>query len=258
MSEPSPGIAARAARFAALGDPVRLAIVDELAVSDLAPVELRRLTGIESNLLAHHLDVLEANRLISRHRSSGDGRRRYVRLEHDSLPSLNGGRQLTLGGALFVCTHNSARSQLAAALWAQLTGIDAISAGTSPADRIHPGAITSARRAGLDLADARPRRIGDVRTAAAAGITVCDRADEELEPKPHWLHWSITRSGAGRDSSRLRRRPRRTPPADRNPRRTGGVTEVATAPETGTGDLPVDLPRRLVAEALGQDCSSSP
>ena len=52
-------VESRAARHAALGDPVRLAIVDELAVSDLAPVELHERIGIASNLLAHHLDVLE-------------------------------------------------------------------------------------------------------------------------------------------------------------------------------------------------------
>ena len=191
MSAPSPAIAARAARFAALGDPLRLAIVDELVASDRAPIELRRLTGIESNLLAHHLDVLEANGLISRHRSSGDGRRRYVRLERASLPSLNAGRQLTLEPALFVCTHNSARSQLAAALWMQLTGLEAVSAGTSPGDRIHPGAIASAQRVGLDLADATPRHISDIGPLPPLVITVCDRAHEELEPEPHWLHWSI-------------------------------------------------------------------
>ena len=50
----------RAAHHAALGDPIRLTIVDELSVSDRSPIELRRLVGIESNLLAHHLDVLEA------------------------------------------------------------------------------------------------------------------------------------------------------------------------------------------------------
>ena len=63
----------RAARYAALGDPVRLAIVDELTLSDRAPIELRRLLGIESNLLAHHLDVLETVGMIDRSRSSGDG-----------------------------------------------------------------------------------------------------------------------------------------------------------------------------------------
>ena len=53
------GLEARAARHAALGDPVRLAIVDDLMASDRAPVELCHRLGIESNLLAHHLDVLE-------------------------------------------------------------------------------------------------------------------------------------------------------------------------------------------------------
>ena len=47
----------RAAVHAALGDPVRLAMVDELAVSDRSPIELRRLVGIESNLLAKGPDL---------------------------------------------------------------------------------------------------------------------------------------------------------------------------------------------------------
>ncbi|MEZ5269751.1 MAG: winged helix-turn-helix domain-containing protein [Microthrixaceae bacterium] len=75
-----PRVAERAARHAALGDPVRLSVVDELVVSDRSPVELSRLVGIESNLLAHHLDILEEAGLIERSRSSGDGRRRYVHL----------------------------------------------------------------------------------------------------------------------------------------------------------------------------------
>ena len=62
----------RAAIHAALSEPARLAMVDALAASDLAPIELRRITGIESNLLAHHLDVLEEVGLIERSRSSGD------------------------------------------------------------------------------------------------------------------------------------------------------------------------------------------
>ena len=76
-----PSLDVRAARHAALGDPIRLAIVDELTASDRSPVELRRLTGSESNLLAHHLDVLEDVGLIARKRSSGDQRRRYVQLQ---------------------------------------------------------------------------------------------------------------------------------------------------------------------------------
>jgi len=181
----------RAARHAALGDPVRLAIVDEIAISDRAPVELRGLTGLESNLLAHHLDVLENAGLITRNRSSGDRRRRYVHLERAALEDLALGRGVTMSPALFVCTHNSARSQLAAALWRHLTGIDAMSAGTSPAERVHAGAVASASRAGLDLVGAQPRGLDQIGTLPPIVVTVCDRAHEELGARPEWLHWSI-------------------------------------------------------------------
>jgi len=170
---------------------MRLAIVDELVVSDRAPVELQRMFHVPSNLLAHHLDVLEEVGLVSRRRSSGDGRRRYVRLEPVALTDLSPGSGLAVGRALFVCTHNSARSQLAAALWRQLTGLGADSAGTAPAERVHPGAVAAGRRAGLHLGESRPRRIDDVDQLPALVITVCDRAHEEIDPGSDWLHWSI-------------------------------------------------------------------
>jgi protein-tyrosine-phosphatase/DNA-binding transcriptional ArsR family regulator len=181
----------RAQRHAALGDPTRLAIVDELATSDRAPVELQRLTNIPSNLLAHHLDVLEQVGLITRSRSSGDGRRRYVHLHRDALHDLTPGRRRRAQRALFVCTHNSARSQLAAALWTQLTNQPADSAGTHPADRVHPGAVAAARRAGLDLTDARPKHLDEIGSMPRLVVTVCDRAHEELDPDHTWLHWSV-------------------------------------------------------------------
>lgn len=170
---------------------MRLAIVDELVASDRAPVELRRLIGIESNLLAHHLDVLEEVGMIKRSRSSGDGRRRYVHLLHESFVGLAPGHRVAPRRALFVCTRNSARSQLAAALWEEMTQAQAASAGTHPAARVHPGAVAAARRAGLDLTATTPQ------TLAAAGeipdlvVTVCDQAHEELDPDDSWLHWSI-------------------------------------------------------------------
>jgi protein-tyrosine-phosphatase len=184
-------IATRAARHAALGDPARLSIVDELAVSDRAPVELRRLVGLESNLLAHHLDVLESVGMITRSRSTGDGRRRYVHLAHDSLDGLRPGRLVAPGRALFVCTRNSARSQLAAALWRALANAPAESAGTHPDQRVHPGAIAAAKRARLALDGARPRRIEDVSAIPPIVVTVCDQAHERLPVEMTWLHWSI-------------------------------------------------------------------
>ncbi len=181
----------RAARHAALGDPVRLAIVDELVRSDRSPVELRRLVTIESNLLAHHLDVLEQVGLIYRSRSSGDGRRRYVHLVHSVLLELSPGEPVKAGKALFVCSANSARSQLAAALWKTITGELAESAGTHPAAQVHPGARAAAKRVGIDLGDAMPKSLDAVRKMPAIVVTVCDQAHEELDPDDHWLHWSI-------------------------------------------------------------------
>lgn len=181
----------RAARHAALGDPVRLAIVDELSSSDRAPIELRRLLGLESNLLAHHLDVLEHVGLIERSRSSGDGRRRYVHLRRAGLDGLAPGRALAPGPALFVCSANSARSQLAATLWRRCTGQSATSAGTHPAPRVHPGAVAAAKRAGLDLTGAAPQALDAVADAPALVVTVCDQAHEEVASDDNWLHWSI-------------------------------------------------------------------
>jgi protein-tyrosine-phosphatase len=184
-------VAVRARRHAALGDPVRLAIVDSLASSDRSPVELRRLTGIESNLLAHHLDVLQLAGIISRTPSGGDARRRYVRLDHGALTALDMRPVAEARDALFVCTRNSARSQLAAALWRSVTSTPAESAGTHPADRIDARAMKAARRARLPLADTVPRSIADLPSLPPLVITVCDQAHEELDPPDDWLHWSI-------------------------------------------------------------------
>lgn len=146
--------------------------------------------GLSSNLLAHHLDVLERVGIVVRGRSSGDGRRRYVHLITDAFADLVPRASVGAGAALFICTANSARSQLAAALWTSITGVIATSAGTHPTDRVHPRAADAARRAGLDLAGATPRLLGSTDSAALV-VTVCDRAHEELHPGPGWLHWSI-------------------------------------------------------------------
>lgn len=183
----------RAGAFAALGDASRLRIVDLLRLSDLSPGDIAEQLGLDSNLVAHHLRVLERAALVRRVTSSGDGRRRYVQLVDDSFSSLlpasgSAGRPRRV---LFVCTRNSARSQLAAALWRTTGAGSADSAGTHPADRIHPGALAAARRAGLRLDDEVPKNLSDVRDRPSLVVTVCDEAHEELEPGENWLHWSI-------------------------------------------------------------------
>jgi protein-tyrosine-phosphatase len=185
-------LATRAARHAALGDPARLMIVDALASSDRSPHELGLLTGLASNLLAHHLAVLEHAGVVTRTRSHADGRRRYVRLVPAAFDALTPRPPLSRRPALFVCTRNSARSQLAAALWRRLAAAPAVSAGTHPADRVHPGAVAAARRARLSLRGAVPRCLDEVGPFPDLVVTVCDQAHEELAPDPTWLHWSIT------------------------------------------------------------------
>ena len=181
----------RARRHAAHGEPARLAIIDALAVSDRAPTELSDRVDLPSNLLAHHLDVLEDVGFVTRHRSSGDGRRRYVHLHRDALLGLVPGHRVPSSPALFVCTANSARSQLAAALWSHLVGADGSSAGTHPADRVHPGAVAAAARAGLDLRDAAPAVLVPNEATTPLVVTVCDQAHEALGDREGWLHWSV-------------------------------------------------------------------
>ncbi|HEX9228413.1 MAG TPA: metalloregulator ArsR/SmtB family transcription factor, partial [Arthrobacter sp.] len=147
---------ARVAKHAALADPARLRIVDLLTLGDFSPTELQAELGMPSNLLSHHLRALEEARLVIRRRSEADKRRSYIRLAAGALEGLVPGVEHGARRVLFVCTRNSARSQLAAALWRQVSEIPSLSAGTHPADRIAQGAVEVARRHGMDLADVVP------------------------------------------------------------------------------------------------------
>ncbi|MDP9998829.1 arsenate reductase/protein-tyrosine-phosphatase family protein [Pseudarthrobacter sulfonivorans] len=181
---------ARVAKHAALADPARLRIVDLLTLGDFSPTELRAELGMPSNLLSHHLRTLESAGLAARHRSEADKRRSYIRLATGALEGLAPGREHGARRILFVCTRNSARSQLATALWNQVSEIPAASAGTHPADRIAPGAIDVANRHGVALADLPPRRLDDVAHGDDFVVTVCDNAHEEIL-NPGGIHWSV-------------------------------------------------------------------
>lgn len=128
--------------------------------------------------------------IVTRHRSQGDRRRTYLRLNPGALESLTGLPGRTARRVLFVCTGNSARSHLAAALWRQASSVPAASAGTHPAEEIDPGAIAAAQRHHLPLPRLRPAGIIDVRKDGDQVVTVCDLAHEELG-EPASLHWSV-------------------------------------------------------------------
>lgn len=128
--------------------------------------------------------------MVARSRSEADKRRSYVHLIDTALQGLTPGRVERASRVVFVCTANSARSQLAAALWSTRSSIPAASGGTHPADRIDPGAIATADRHALDLSDESPRALETVLTGSDFVVTVCDNAHEELGVNAH-LHWSI-------------------------------------------------------------------
>ena len=180
----------RAAVHAALADPARLQITDTLLAGDASPSELAVVLTMPSNLLAHHLRVLEEAGIITRRRSEGDRRRTYLQLVPGALDALSPQNARSAPRVLFVCTANSARSHLAAALWRRASTVPATSAGTHPALAIDPGAIAAAQRHRLPLPRLRPRHLAEVRRAGDLIVTVCDLAHEELA-EATTVHWSV-------------------------------------------------------------------
>jgi protein-tyrosine-phosphatase len=192
----------RAGMHAALGEPIRLAIAEHLVLSDASPGELTVKLHLTTNLMAHHLKVLEDAGLVRRRRSEGDLRRSYVqlRLDDPDVVSLMGPSAPFLSpppaGArvVFVCTHNSARSQLAAAAWERVSATPARSGGTHPAARVHPRAVRTAGRHGLRIGRARTVHVDDVVGPGDLVVSVCDQAHEELSADPRampQLHWAV-------------------------------------------------------------------
>ena len=91
---------------------------------------------------------------------------------------------------LFVCTANTARSHLAAALWRRVSAVEATSAGTDPGPRVNRAAISVGRRQRPRGPDVEPRLLADTRREDDLVITVCDRAHEEVGVEA-WAHWSV-------------------------------------------------------------------
>lgn len=193
-SERTSELVARARSHAALSDVNRLRIVDFLAHSDASFSQLGAAITMPSNLLAHHLGILQDAGIVSRHRSEGDRRRTYITLNrHDPHMSPDTAPNSAAPKAqrvLFVCTANTARSHLAAALWRQSSTVETASAGTHPGQRINPAALAAAARHHLVLPNITPRLLQDTLRSNDLVITVCDRAHEELE-NYGWAHWSI-------------------------------------------------------------------
>jgi ArsR family transcriptional regulator, arsenate/arsenite/antimonite-responsive transcriptional repressor / arsenate reductase (thioredoxin) len=184
-------IEARARIHAALGDPARLAIADMLAVADASPGEIGAALRMPTNLVAHHLGVLADAGVIGRRRSEHDRRRSYLQLRPGALAALRTPGIAPPRRVVFVCTRNSARSQLAAALWTEHSAVPAASAGTEPAAQVNPRAVRTAKRHGLRLNPSHTAHLDTVTEDGDLLIAVCDHVHETLPPQRTRLHWSI-------------------------------------------------------------------
>jgi arsenate reductase (thioredoxin) len=97
---------------------------------------------------------------------------------------------------LFLCTGNSARSQMAEALLRLIAGdhFEAVSAGTHPVG-LNPGAVEAMRELGVDISQQRSKNVSEfVGKQFDYVITVCDRAKEAcpiFSAASRFLHWSF-------------------------------------------------------------------
>ena len=204
-------------RFLALaGHPLRWRLLSELARSDRRVGELCELSDERQNLVSYHLRRLRDGGLVSARRSLADGRDTYYVLDlarcgellagaggalHPGLaPALGarpGGRSdLAPARVLFVCTGNSARSQIAEALAEQLSAgaVRAASAGSHPKP-LHPNAVRVMRARGIDLAGRRSKPLTEFTGQRFDYvISLCDRVREvcpEFPGAPQAIHWSV-------------------------------------------------------------------
>ena len=157
-----------------LAHPLRWRLTQELVASDRTVRELTDLVEEPQNLVSYHLRQLHDGGLVVRHRSSADRRDIYYAVDlaqcrdelasaahalHPALwpdappPSPRGGGRERL---LFLCTGNSARSQIAEALTVHLSDgrIIAASAGSNPKP-LHPNAVRVMRARGIDISAQR-------------------------------------------------------------------------------------------------------
>jgi protein-tyrosine-phosphatase/DNA-binding transcriptional ArsR family regulator len=198
------------------GNPVRWRLLTELARSDLRVGELTALVGQPQNTVSYHLARLRAGGLVSMRRSSADHRDSYYHLDltccgdllaatgaalHPGLAttipaSAGRRRRASRVRVLFVCTGNSARSQIAEALLAHAAGdrVEAASAGSHPKD-LDPNTVRVMREYGIDIAGQRSKHLNEFTGHRFDYvITLCDKVREicpELPGGPEPIHWSI-------------------------------------------------------------------
>lgn len=198
-----------------LGHDVRWDLLAALAESDRRVQELVEIVKRPQNLISYHLRLLREGNLVRERRSNDDGRDVYYCIDLEEVqrlyqesgqaihPALGlGERRKKSGGrerpyrVLFLCTNNSARSQLAEGILKMQSGgsVVVFSAGSTPSG-IHPLTIQAADAFGIDLKGQQSKHMDEF-----AGenfdlvITVCDKVREVcpvFSAETKQIHWSL-------------------------------------------------------------------
>jgi protein-tyrosine-phosphatase len=200
------------------GHPLRWRLLRELGRSDRQVRELCGLVGRPQSLVSYHLGQLRTQGMVSMRRSSADRRDAYYSVDlaccgqllaatagalHPGLgptPTPTSARRRPSGALpprlLFLCSGNSARSQMAQAVVEQLAGsaIDVYSAGSHPKP-LHPNAVRAMREHGIDIAGRRSKHLDEfAEQPFTCVVSLCDRVRElcpEFPDRPDLIHWSI-------------------------------------------------------------------
>ena len=199
--------------------PVRWRLLRELVHSDRAVRELTELLDARQNLVSYHLMQLGSAGVVRSRHSSADRRDRYYAIDlkrcgellQVSGASLHPALQLVPAPqaaarvsdrsrrrrrVLFLCTGNSARSQMAEALLVRMSdgAVDAASAGSNPKP-LHPNAVRVMQKRGIDISGNRTKHLAEFASQRFnVVITLCDRVREvcpEFPSHPDLVHWSV-------------------------------------------------------------------
>ncbi len=203
-----------------LAHDIRWKILVLLGRSDYYVQEIVRQLERPQNVVSYHLRRLQDQKLVTERRSTADARDIYYSLDVNTLRTLYFAAANSLNPVLntadvdialqeavthlpskkvrvlFLCTHNSARSQMAEGILRHLSGgrIEAISAGSQPTN-LHPLAIQTMAKMGIDISQQRSKHLEEFLDQSFDYIvTVCDRVREACPTfpgDPERVHWSF-------------------------------------------------------------------
>ncbi len=197
---------------------LRWKILTALAHSDYSVQEIVRFLNEPQNVVSYHLRKLRDQHIVTERRSSADERSIYYSLDlktfrrlyvatgeavHPALsipvapqhPRTARARHSPVR-VLFLCTKNSARSQMAEGLLRHLShgAVEVCSAGSHPSS-LHPYALRAMNTSGIDISQQHSKHVDEFRGQSFDYIiTVCDRMREVCPPfsgDPAFIHWSF-------------------------------------------------------------------